>query len=164
MVKKSFVKVRHAHNEQLAKRGSPCHHYRRVICRGYRSIICSRVASLAFDNNIVSTECNLLPYTISKSLKMDLQVALNNSHLHSFRDAVSLQALSHLSVISVMLTIFIAVFYTITCALSPKFDSQEPPVIPQKIPFIGHVLGLARFGITYYLEVRLVIVSFFLFS
>jgi hypothetical protein len=88
---------------------------------------------------------------------MDLQLALNNSHQHTVQNIAAIQASSRLSVISITLTGFVVILHIITRFLSPKFDSQEPPVIPQKIPFIGHVLGLAKHGITYYLEVRSVL-------
>lgn len=38
--------------------------------------------------------------------------------------------------------------------LEPKYDQLEPPRIPQKIPFLGHLLGLIRHGLRYYDRVR----------
>ena len=35
-----------------------------------------------------------------------------------------------------------------------KLDPKEPPSIPQPIPFIGHLLGLTRYGTQYYARVR----------
>ncbi|KAI9753259.1 MAG: hypothetical protein M1835_001006 [Candelina submexicana] len=34
--------------------------------------------------------------------------------------------------------------------LSPKRDYREPPLIQDNVPFIGHILGLIRYGIQYY--------------
>lgn len=33
--------------------------------------------------------------------------------------------------------------------LGPKYDSREPPVIPQKIPYVGHLLSLLVYGHNY---------------
>ena len=33
-------------------------------------------------------------------------------------------------------------------------DSREPPLLPQKIPFIGHVIGLLRHKVYYYVRLR----------
>ena len=32
----------------------------------------------------------------------------------------------------------------------PKYDPQEPDLIPQAIPYIGHVLGIIKHGFGYY--------------
>ena len=39
-------------------------------------------------------------------------------------------------------------------SLEPRCDQLEPPVIPQKIPFLGHLLGLIRHGLRYFDHVR----------
>jgi hypothetical protein len=49
-----------------------------------------------------------------------------------------------------------AVLYLLGRYLSPQHGQQEPLLIPQRIPYIGHVVGLARKGVTYYLDIRLV--------
>ena len=38
--------------------------------------------------------------------------------------------------------------------LGTKRDPNEPPSIPQPIPFVGHLLGLIRHGTQYYAQVR----------
>lgn len=38
--------------------------------------------------------------------------------------------------------------------LGPKIDPREPPPITSKIPFIGHILGLIRDGVPYYVRTR----------
>ena len=34
--------------------------------------------------------------------------------------------------------------------LSPKYDPREPPVISSLIPYVGHILGLLRYGQRYF--------------
>lgn len=36
----------------------------------------------------------------------------------------------------------------------PKYDPKEPPVLPQKLPYIGHIIGLLLNGFSYYKELR----------
>ena len=36
-------------------------------------------------------------------------------------------------------------------------SEKEPPLIPQKIPFFGHLIGLLRHGSRYYAKVRFVV-------
>lgn len=36
-------------------------------------------------------------------------------------------------------------------------DPQEPPLAPQSIPFIGHLIGLSRSKFNYYVELRYVL-------
>lgn len=33
-------------------------------------------------------------------------------------------------------------------------DAKEPPLAPTSIPFIGHIIGLSRKKIRYYVELR----------
>jgi len=35
-----------------------------------------------------------------------------------------------------------------------KYDPKEPPLIPQRIPYIGHLIGIIRHGPKYYSRVR----------
>ena len=37
-----------------------------------------------------------------------------------------------------------------------KYDPKEPPLIPQRIPYVGHVFELIRNGNKYYSSIRLV--------
>ena len=34
--------------------------------------------------------------------------------------------------------------------LQPRHHSQEPAVIPQAIPYIGHIVGIVKHGLGYY--------------
>ncbi|KAF7510550.1 hypothetical protein GJ744_006396 [Endocarpon pusillum] len=43
----------------------------------------------------------------------------------------------------------LAIYYFLQF-LTPKLDPREPPLISAKIPFIGHVVGLLRYGVPYY--------------
>ena len=36
----------------------------------------------------------------------------------------------------------------------PIHDSQEPPLVTSRVPFIGHILGLLRYGTRYYQMTR----------
>lgn len=35
-----------------------------------------------------------------------------------------------------------------------RHDPKEPPVLPQKVPFLGHILGLLQHGLKYYTVLR----------
>lgn len=35
-----------------------------------------------------------------------------------------------------------------------KYDPKEPPVLPQKIPLFGHILGILQHGLKYYTIIR----------
>lgn len=35
-----------------------------------------------------------------------------------------------------------------------KLDPREPPLLPQKVPLIGHLIGFLRNGNSYYLDLR----------
>lgn len=37
---------------------------------------------------------------------------------------------------------------------TPRYDPREPPVLPQKVPFLGHVFGLLQHGLKYYTMMR----------
>ena len=48
------------------------------------------------------------------------------------------------------------VFFLLKYFLGTKQHPKEPPYIPQPIPYIGHLLGLIRYGTRYYAQVRYV--------
>ena len=35
-----------------------------------------------------------------------------------------------------------------------KSDPKEPPVISPTIPWVGHIIGLARYGLKYFTKLR----------
>jgi hypothetical protein len=87
---------------------------------------------------------------------MDFHLAFNCTDMGNIHDIVIVQNTSHLGIVIAFLTALTAAIYTIAGPLFPTFGSREPPAIPQKIHYIGHILVLAKSGITYYLELRLV--------
>jgi hypothetical protein len=60
-----------------------------------------------------------------------------------------LQVLSDLNSWTVVST-FLALAICIAYFRPRKLEGREPPVIPPKIPFIGHLVGLLRNGFRYY--------------
>lgn len=58
--------------------------------------------------------------------------------------ALTFQTLSATSLFIFTLLCFLIV--SLYHFLGPKYDPQEPPVIPQTIPYIGHIIGLLRYG------------------
>ncbi len=85
---------------------------------------------------------------------MDFQLAFNNTYINGSDDLVLDQTPSHFGITIAIVAVLIITSYTILSCSFPTFESREPFVIPQKIPYFGHGLGLARSGITYYLELR----------
>lgn len=47
---------------------------------------------------------------------------------------------------------FPAVFLLVNRFLIAKHDPKEPPLLPPKIPLVGHVIGLMRQKVYYYLD------------
>ena len=41
--------------------------------------------------------------------------------------------------------------------LSLSHDAKEPPIIPQTLPYVGHLLGMLRHGSRYYTQIRSVL-------
>ena len=37
---------------------------------------------------------------------------------------------------------------------APRYDPREPHLLPQKVPFLGHVFGLLQHGLKYYTMMR----------
>ena len=57
-----------------------------------------------------------------------------------------------LLIILVVLTAIVA--GSISRHFAPKYDSREPPVLPQKIPYLGHFFVFLRYGLRYYAALR----------
>lgn len=49
-----------------------------------------------------------------------------------------------------LLAAILAVVFVLDRLLTPQRFSNEPPVVSQSIPYIGHILGLLRHGSKYY--------------
>lgn len=97
-----------------------------------------------------------------KLLAMHFQLPSNFTYMDAVDDFIIIQTPRYLGIVVVLVTMLTATIYTILRPLFPTFNPQEPLTIPQKIPYFGHFLGLARVGITYYLEIRLVMRSMIL--
>lgn len=52
------------------------------------------------------------------------------------------------------LLFFAAVYLLANCYLTSKHEPNEPPLVPPKIPIVGHVIGLIRQKVYYYLDLR----------
>ena len=50
----------------------------------------------------------------------------------------------------------IAAWYILDYFYAPKRLSNEPPLFPQSVPYVGHILGLLRYGTRYYEMMRYV--------
>ena len=46
------------------------------------------------------------------------------------------------------------VWFVLDYIYAPKHHPNEPPVVSQSVPFIGHMIGLLRHGTRYYQIVR----------
>ena len=55
--------------------------------------------------------------------------------------------ISTLSGLSLLLVI---VYISLVYLFSPKYDPREPPVISSFVPYVGHILGLLRYGQRYF--------------
>ena len=55
---------------------------------------------------------------------------------------------------AIFLLLVVALLVAISPRLSKKHDPREPPVIPQSIPYVGHLLGLLRHGEKYMQDLR----------
>ena len=62
----------------------------------------------------------------------------------------------HENVLSLLIfTILAAIIYTLAkFQLTRKPDEVEPPVIPSKVPLIGHAIQLLRQGSIYFVHLR----------
>lgn len=58
-----------------------------------------------------------------------------------------------LMVVYILLGVFL-----VSTAIDKYFEYQlnpkEPPLLPQRLPLIGHLLGFLRYGSEYYLKMR----------
>ena len=54
------------------------------------------------------------------------------------------------SVFVVVLLLAVIVSVSFVYLFSPKYDPREPPVISSSIPYVGHILGLLRYGQRYF--------------
>ncbi|CAO1603593.1 hypothetical protein XANCAGTX0491_007175 [Xanthoria calcicola] len=52
--------------------------------------------------------------------------------------------------VAITVTVVATLLVTANYFLGPKYDPREPPVIHQKIPYLGHVIGLLQYGLRYF--------------
>lgn len=52
-------------------------------------------------------------------------------------------------VVGVSLLVVI-VYISLVYLFSPQYDPREPPVISSLIPYVGHIIGLLRYGQRYF--------------
>lgn len=53
-------------------------------------------------------------------------------------------------IIAIIATILAVIVTAFNHFLGPAHDPKEPPVIPQKVPYVGHIIGLLQFGLRYF--------------
>ena len=46
--------------------------------------------------------------------------------------------------------LLVGVYASLVHLFSPNYDPREPPVISSLIPYVGHILGLLRYGQRYF--------------
>lgn len=63
----------------------------------------------------------------------------------------------------VVLLLVVVGYVSVVYFFSPKYDPREPPVLSHYIPYVGHVLGLIRYG-QYYFEMLRSVISLSNFS
>ena len=49
-----------------------------------------------------------------------------------------------------ILLLVVVVYVSLVYLFGPKYDPREPPVIASLVPFVGHILGLLRYGQRYF--------------
>ncbi|KAL8921585.1 MAG: hypothetical protein Q9172_003944 [Xanthocarpia lactea] len=52
--------------------------------------------------------------------------------------------------IAIVVTVVAALVILANYSLGPRYDPREPPVIQQKVPHIGHFIGLLQYGLRYF--------------
>lgn len=54
----------------------------------------------------------------------------------------------------VLLVVLLLSFFAARTMFGSSHDSREPPLAPQSIPIVGHLVGLSRSKFNYYVELR----------
>lgn len=73
----------------------------------------------------------------------------------SFPSSLSL-SLNMTSLLLLTGAVVILAFWFLSHSLTPSHDPKEPPLIPPKIPLVGHIIGLLRDGTGYYPRIAFV--------
>lgn len=56
--------------------------------------------------------------------------------------------------IAISVTVVALALATFNYFLEPTYDPKEPPVIRQKVPYLGHIIGLLQYGMRYFEVLR----------
>lgn len=67
-------------------------------------------------------------------------------------DEILYQILHSPALLGLLLLSFVV--YFANQRFGPKYDPKEPPVLPQRLPYLGHLIGLWRHGLSYYRTLR----------
>ena len=59
-----------------------------------------------------------------------------------------------LSELTYTLVGLVMLVYALEYALGLRYDAREPPRLPSRIPLIGHLLGIVKYGTVYYNQTR----------
>lgn len=54
----------------------------------------------------------------------------------------------------VLLVVLSLSFFAARKMFGPSHDPREPPLAPQSIPVVGHLIGLSRSKFNYYVDLR----------
>lgn len=54
----------------------------------------------------------------------------------------------------VLLGVLVLSFFAARTMFGSSHDPREPPLAPQSIPIVGHLVGLSRSKFNYYVELR----------
>ena len=65
-------------------------------------------------------------------------------------------ALEWASTIVFVFIVVVVIYISSVYLFGPEYDAREPPVIPHMIPYIGHILGLIRYGGRYFSILRFI--------
>jgi hypothetical protein len=60
----------------------------------------------------------------------------------------------------VVLVLIFVVLFIRQRVIHVNYDSREPPVIPHCIPYIGHVIGIFRYGAKYFEIAKFVLIYY----
>lgn len=66
----------------------------------------------------------------------------------------AMEGMSSLTMLILAATLTTVIWYILDYRFAPKHLQIEPPVIPQSIPYVGHIIGIFRFGTKYYEMIR----------
>lgn len=54
----------------------------------------------------------------------------------------------------ILLAIAAGLYFVLEHFIGVKIDQKEPPLISSTIPYVGHLIGIIRYGTKYYAKMR----------